>query len=230
MDRKWSYQRVCFSPEGIHVPEVQYSYFVRRYLRTAHLRVRRYVYFPPLRRQQEHPSMTRHFEFVLLPLSVQTGEPQTMQQVKQAIELYLKVAVKPFLSQHEKFYKQLNETLTKVLDKNEKLVPRWFTANAVTYGRTVLLLPCLYLWARDHAVAPAVLTLLNDFGDFFDGVLARWWAKRKAAGKSVTPELEYDAATKTLSLPSTRTRRIKEQYGQFIDAILDKVYVVPVWM
>lgn len=153
-----------------------------------------------------------------------------MQQVKQAIELYLKVAVKPFLRHHETFYKKLNEELTKVLDKNEKLVPRWFTANAVTYGRTLLLLPCLYLWARDHALAPAALTLLNDFGDFFDGVLARWWAKRKAGAKALEPEVEYDSATKTLSVPSSRRQRIREQYGQYIDAILDKVYVVPVWV
>ena len=144
------------------------------------------------------------------------------------METYLKLAVQPLLKHHEKFYHRLNEVLTKVLDDHAKHVPQWLTANAVTYGRTLLLAPTLYLWGGDHHILPAILCLAVDFGDFFDGVLARWWNRQqKAVGGA---EDEDGAGTTSTTLLSTRQERRKRQYGQFIDALLDKTYLIPVWI
>jgi CDP-alcohol phosphatidyltransferase len=92
------------------------------------------------------------------------------------VELYLSSVIKPFVSLHEVFYSGLNNVLRKCLDDNQSRIPAWFTANFITYFRTALVLPTLILLAWHHQVLPALIVILVDFGDFLDGVVARYWA------------------------------------------------------
>jgi hypothetical protein len=97
------------------------------------------------------------------------------------VELYLGKVIKPFLSLHETFYTALNRTLRKILDDNASKIPTWFTANFITYARTVLVVPTLLLLAWDCTWLPSFIVILVDFGDFLDGVVARFWVDTKAA-------------------------------------------------
>jgi CDP-alcohol phosphatidyltransferase len=92
------------------------------------------------------------------------------------VELYLSSVIKPFVSLHEVFYSGLNNVLRKCLDDHQQRIPVWFTANFITYVRTALVLPTLILLAWHHQVLPALIVILVDFGDFLDGVVARYWA------------------------------------------------------
>lgn len=91
------------------------------------------------------------------------------------VELYLGNIIKPFLTLHEKFYSALNSTLRSVLDNNRDKIPDWFTANWITYSRTLLVIPCVLLLSWGHTFLPCFIVILVDFGDFFDGVVARFW-------------------------------------------------------
>ena len=93
------------------------------------------------------------------------------------VELFLVHVIAPFLVVHEQFYKAMNTTLRQMLDAHA--VPTWFTANFITYARTALVVPTLLLLAYQHTVLPALLVLLVDFGDFLDGVVARYWRDAK---------------------------------------------------
>lgn len=95
--------------------------------------------------------------------------------VDSIVELYLGNVIKPFLTLHEKFYTALNKTLRNVLDENSSKIPTWFTANFITYFRTVLVVPTLLLLACDCTWLPSFIVILVDFGDFLDGVVARFW-------------------------------------------------------
>jgi hypothetical protein len=95
--------------------------------------------------------------------------------VDSIVELYLETVIKPFLSLHETFYSALNTTLRKVLDDNKSKIADWFTANFITYARTVLVVPTLLLLAWGHTLLPSFIVILVDFGDFLDGVVARYW-------------------------------------------------------
>lgn len=99
--------------------------------------------------------------------------------IDSVVELYLAKFIKPFLTLHEKFYNQLNATLRKGLDDNEAKIPVWFTANFITYFRTVLVIPTIMLLVKGHTVWPSLLVLFVDFGDFLDGVVARFWVDVK---------------------------------------------------
>lgn len=151
----------------------------------------------------------------------------------------LALALSPVLSLHDKFYGALNKTLEGVLDAVGDNVPSWFTADFVTWARSTLLVPTLLLIAFGQGLLPGVLILLVDFGDFLDGVVWRWWAKRSAAnlpsgGAPVLPpsvaslsdsDLSYDVAYE-----SYVAARRSSQWGQYFDAVADKAYLVPVWI
>lgn len=91
------------------------------------------------------------------------------------VEMYLAQFVKPFLHFHEIFYNNLNVVLRKAMDDNKSKIPDWFTANFITYARTVLVIPCLLFISWGYWFLPSVIVLLVDFGDFLDGVAARYW-------------------------------------------------------
>ena len=95
------------------------------------------------------------------------------------VELYLGTIIKPFLSLHETFYTALNKALRKVLDDNRAKIPDWFTANWITYARTVLVVPTILLLSWGYTVVPSFLVIFVDFGDFLDGVVARFWVDVK---------------------------------------------------
>lgn len=113
------------------------------------------------------------------------------------IEKYLSNVIKPFLVWHEKFYSAMNQTLRSGLDKNAKYIPDWFTANFITYLRTMLVIPTLVLLSLDHTILPSLLIILVDFGDFLDGVVARYWNDHMASSKQQeeTPELVAEKAS-----------------------------------
>ena len=102
-----------------------------------------------------------------------------MDLVDAIVELFLSNVIKPFLKLHEKFYSALNATLRSLLDNNKDRIPDWFTANFITYARTVLVIPCILLLSWGHTVLPSVIVILVDFGDFLDGVVARYWVDVK---------------------------------------------------
>ena len=95
------------------------------------------------------------------------------------IEVYLGKVIKPFLEWHEVFYSALNKNLRSILDGNKTKIPDWFTANFITYLRTIVVVPTLLLLALGHHVLPSILVILVDFGDFLDGVVARFWVDIK---------------------------------------------------
>lgn len=88
--------------------------------------------------------------------------------------------IPPILGVHTKIYNKLNAVLMKWLKSSPP--PEYFTANFVTYGRTLLLYPALFFWwcvgGADgggwfFSLIVAMIVVLVDFGDFLDGVLAR---------------------------------------------------------
>jgi hypothetical protein len=95
------------------------------------------------------------------------------------VELYLSSVIKPFLTLHEQFYSKLNSVLRSQLDQNKDKIPAWFTANFITYARTWLVIPTVLLMAWGHLVLPSFLVIFVDFGDFLDGVVARFWVDIK---------------------------------------------------
>ena len=120
----------------------------------------------------------------------------TFDLVDSLVELYLKSAIAPFLKLHEKFYTGLNKVLRQVLDSNE--IPTWFTANFITYGRTLLVFPTILLLASEYQILPALLAIFVDFGDFLDGVVARYWVdqdNKKVAreSRSASPTSDKDS-------------------------------------
>ena len=108
-----------------------------------------------------------------------------MDLVDVIVELYLGNIIKPFLTLHEKFYSALNSTLRSVLDSNKHKIPDWFTANWITYARTLLAIPCVLLLSWGHTLLPSFIVILVDFGDFLDGVVARYWIDVKREREEV---------------------------------------------
>jgi CDP-alcohol phosphatidyltransferase len=95
--------------------------------------------------------------------------------VDSIVELYLGTIIQPFLRRHETFYAALNKTLRRLLDDNKAKIADWFTANFITYARTVLVIPTVVLLAWGHTILPSLIVVFVDFGDFLDGVVARYW-------------------------------------------------------
>ncbi|KAL3924173.1 MAG: hypothetical protein SGILL_001207 [Bacillariaceae sp.] len=168
--------------------------------------------------------------------------------IDSVVELYLAKAIKPFLQFHEKFYNALNKTLRKVLDDHKAKIPEWFTANFITYIRTVVVIPTLLLLAWGYTLLPSLLVILVDFGDFLDGVVARFWvdakkerdellaAKDKKASPSPSPTHSDDESFEVVTtgspqtLPSWLVLHRDRTYGGFIDAVCDKAFVIPCWI
>jgi hypothetical protein len=119
--------------------------------------------------------------------------------VDSIVELYLGTVIKPFLRLHETFYSALNSTLRKVLDDNKSKIADWFTANFITYARTILVIPTLLLLAWGHTFLPSLIVILVDFGDFLDGVVARYWVDVKKE------RAEEEASKDKGSRPTTPT-------------------------
>ena len=104
--------------------------------------------------------------------------------IDSTVECYLGGFIKPFIALHEKYYGEFNVFLRGLLDDNKANIPDWFMANFITYLRTVVVIPTLLLLAWGHTLLPALLVVLVDFGDFLDGVVARFWVdvrKERAA-------------------------------------------------
>lgn len=146
-----------------------------------------------------------------------------VETLDRCVETYLRVVIRPFVRGHERVYGEINRVLRAALDARP--VPLWFTANFITYARTVLVVPCLQLLAWGHAALPSLIVLLVDFGDFLDGVVARYWVDRRRAGTAPTPTPADGDAVPSMA----RTRR-DASYGGFVDAVCDKCFVVPCWI
>ena len=119
--------------------------------------------------------------------------------IDSVVELYLGKFIKPFLSLHEKFYAALNNTLRGLLDDNKSEIAEWFTANFITYLRTIFVIPTLLLLAWGHTVLPSLIVILVDFGDFLDGVVARFWVDVKKEKEEALSNNESRANSPTLS-------------------------------
>jgi hypothetical protein len=132
--------------------------------------------------------------------------------VDSIVELYLGTIIKPFLSLHERFYSALNQTLRKLLDDNQSKIADWFTANFITYARTVLVVPTLLLLAWGHTLLPSILVVLVDFGDFLDGVVARYWIDVKKERE--LEEASKDKGSSSSSRPTSPTSDV-DSFGGY---------------
>jgi hypothetical protein len=110
------------------------------------------------------------------------------------VEQYLAFFIQPFLKVHEKIYSGLNQVLRAALDNNKDKIPVWFTANFITYVRTMLVIPCLVLLSWGQVVLPSIIVVAVDFGDFLDGVVARYWVdvRAEASAKDNTDSKDSD--------------------------------------
>ncbi len=129
--------------------------------------------------------------------------------VDSIVELYLKAVIKPLLTFHEKFYNALNKMMRKALDDNRSQIPEWFTANWITYARTVLVVPTVLLLTWGYTFLPSFLVIFVDFGDFLDGVVARFWV-------DVRKELAAKLSEKEKA--PTPTNSDDESYGKCCNA------------
>jgi phosphatidylglycerophosphate synthase len=145
------------------------------------------------------------------------------------VEIYLANIIKPFLVLHEKAYKALNTILRAVLDDHSSQIPDWFTANAITYVRTWTIIPCIFLLNKGHTVLPSLIILSVDFGDFLDGVVARFWMDQKEI-EAVAQAADAESKDKVNMQDSWVVTQRNKNYGGFIDAVCDKVFVVPCWI
>jgi len=66
-----------------------------------------------------------------------------------------------------------------------------------------------------------------DLGDFLDGVVARYWMDH---GKGETKEYDLENKGSPHMMPSWSSSERKRIYGGFIDAVCDKVFIVPCWI
>jgi len=160
------------------------------------------------------------------------------------VELYLGTVIKPFLSLHEKFYAALNKALRKVLDDNRDKIPLWFTANWITYARTVLVVPTILVLSWGYTLLPSFLIIFVDFGDFLDGVVARFWVdvkkelakklseKERAPSPMHSDDESYEVVTtgSPQNFSSWLELHRNSTYGGFVDAVCDKAFVVPCWI
>lgn len=160
------------------------------------------------------------------------------------VELYLKTVIKPLLTFHEKFYSALNKALRNVLDDNRAKIPDWFTANWITYARTILVVPTILVLSWGYTFLPSFLVIFVDFGDFLDGVVARFWVDvkkeiaekvaetEKAPSPTNSDDESYEVVTtgSPQNFSSWLELHRNNTYGGFVDAVCDKAFVVPCWI
>ena len=149
------------------------------------------------------------------------------------VEAYLSLIIAPMLVLHEQFYSSLNTRLKAIVQRlhEQGKMPVWFTANFVTYARTVLIVPTLVMMSFQSFsgfVAASFVIVLVDFGDFLDGVLARYWTSVSKDDSSVSSKADGSHAFNLI--PSWQSKARSDAYGGFIDAVCDKVFIVPVWI
>jgi len=82
------------------------------------------------------------------------------------LEFYLKTLIQPFLIYHGRFYKSINRFLWSFLETYG--IPRAVTANAVTYTRTLLTFPTIYLLAKKKNIQQRLYW-------FFSTILGTFW-------------------------------------------------------
>ena len=110
----------------------------------------------------------------------------------------MECVIKPAITMHTIFYSWLNTTIRNFLDLSSDYIPEWFTANFITYFRTVLVIPCLLLLAQGYQIIPSLIVIFVDFGDFLDGVVARYWVdvqKSRGDGQQTCIESETEFGT-----------------------------------
>lgn len=161
--------------------------------------------------------------------------PSFAERVSGVLDAAAALYIPPILRVHEHVYGSLNVILKRQLDVlgDKQRVPAWFTADFITWGRTMLLLPTLALLGSGYEVWPALLVLLVDFGDFLDGVVARWWISRRAGAGAPAPVGSVERLTlvqRRETVPSAKTMRLTSQWGQWFDAEMDKAFLLPVWL
>lgn len=169
------------------------------------------------------------------PINNKSAIQPIFDTINRVVEFYMKCVIKPAVGFHEVFYSWLNTTIRNGLDASSDYIPEWFTANFITYLRTLFVIPCLLLLAQGYHVLPSIIVLSVDFGDFLDGVVARYWMdKRKARGddkeRCISNETDFDKATTPQFLSSWSLDYRDRTYGGFIDAICDKLFVAPCWI
>lgn len=123
------------------------------------------------------------------------------------VEVYLGSVIKPFVKLHETFYSSLNVVLRKILDDNKEHIPVWFTANFITYFRTALVIPTLLLLAWKQHLLASLLVIACDFGDFLDGVVARYWVDLRKEQESLEQ--------KDKSRPPSPSNSDDDSFGEF---------------
>lgn len=127
------------------------------------------------------------------------------------VELYLKSVIAPFLKLHEKIYAGFNKFLRQLLDQHN--VPVWFTANFITYARTVLVFPTVLLLAEGYRTLPALLVLAVDVGDFLDGVVARYWVDQAKEKESKKQQQQQKSSHSRSSSPASSD---KDSFGAYL--------------
>ena len=98
------------------------------------------------------------------------------------VEIYLRTVIRPFLEFHDIFYAALNRFCRSQLDAHH--VPAWFTANFITYFRTALVIPTILVLSWSWWPVASAAIIFVDFGDFLDGVVARYWVDKRAESKA----------------------------------------------
>lgn len=128
---------------------------------------------------------------------------QTLDLLDRATDLYLGFVFQPNVVKHydEAFSGIVDPALRSILHDHKFKIPPWFTANNITYTRTILVLPWLLLVAHGHAILPCILVILVDFGDVLDGIVARFWMDFKLE----QDEEEKDNAMETSSKDNDST-------------------------
>lgn len=147
--------------------------------------------------------------------------------IDNSIQFYLLTFVSPFLKYHEKFYSRFNVILRDFIEKLKP--PKWFTANFITYARTVLVIPCVLCMAWGYVWTAAMIVLLVDFGDFLDGVVARYWVDKRKA-RQARKQQDQVVVDTSQPISSWQMDRRNDTYGGFVDANCDKAFVIPCWI
>jgi phosphatidylglycerophosphate synthase len=134
------------------------------------------------------------------------------------LEVIITFLVPLLLKPHERVYGWINDTFSNLLER--KGIPTWLTANFISYCRTTLILPTIILLSNNLCIIPALLTIANMFFDIIDGIVARYWLRKK----------DEDEICFVLDTDSNRVKRRKRDFGAYVDAVLDKLFVVPLWI
>jgi phosphatidylglycerophosphate synthase len=137
---------------------------------------------------------------------------------KKVLSMIVSLLVPILLKPHLQCYGWINVTVTTII--NNRGLPKWLTANLISYSRTTLIVPTLLLLARNYHLLPVLFVILNDFLDLFDGIVARYWLKK----------LNQDDICLVLDTDSQITKRRKREFGSYVDAVLDKMFVLPLWI